>query len=487
MLKQAKMKLRQLFIDDSGIAMAYTIVAFLFFFLLCMSVYAMAENVRRKMELQNACDAAAYSGAVVQADMLSRIAVLNRALSWTYAQTSRRHMDYIVNNWVNNTITRWDLIRPLLPFPPFHIDSGCGVGHGQSPSYYSEALFGWFIGWNFQDRVQLNNNREESIDSLKAHRSLPSGCTASLISDGNKNIRIISSEIAELRSHINPFAAKAVRKTMQDNLPGNPCAYWIDGKWNDDSVRDASYLTPETSEVNFLAYSGNTQAGFGNGRNTWWPLSASGSGIYRKYSQTFSSLLAKFRYWATIWERADTLGAVCHWAATHIRQTVEVRPTCYAQFTMSTARPIKLEKSFFGKAGSIVVAAKLNITNPFSAIGKFSGLYDAFTPDGETDMWAVSAARAGVRLREHRGTPGHYDVLYPGKTASVGYTDGVWNLCEEDWDGVLIPVARAWNETEVGEWSGAPTAETLLSEVIQNGGMDLHTAYSGGIEKNMRH
>ena len=73
----------------------------LFIFMLCASTYAMTENIRQKMELQNACDAAAYSGAVVQADMLSRIAVLNRALSWTYLHTNRRQMDRLVGRWAN--------------------------------------------------------------------------------------------------------------------------------------------------------------------------------------------------------------------------------------------------------------------------------------------------------------------------------------------------------------------------------------------------
>ena len=100
MLKQAEMKLRQLLFDDSGIAMAYTIMAFLVFFMICISTYAMSENIRKKMELQNYCDAYAYSRAVLQADILSRIAVLNRALSWTYAETNKRQMDETVYDWL---------------------------------------------------------------------------------------------------------------------------------------------------------------------------------------------------------------------------------------------------------------------------------------------------------------------------------------------------------------------------------------------------
>ena len=98
----AKLTLKRLLYDDSGVAVAYTVLVSLFIFMLCISTYAMSENIRQKMELQNACDAAAYSGAVVQADMLSRIAVLNRALSWTYAQTNMRQMDFIVDRWLQD-------------------------------------------------------------------------------------------------------------------------------------------------------------------------------------------------------------------------------------------------------------------------------------------------------------------------------------------------------------------------------------------------
>ena len=79
MLKQALEKLKTLLRDDSGVAMAYTVLVSLFIFMLCFSSYAMAANIRQRMELQQSCDAAAYSGAVDQADMLSRLAELNRA------------------------------------------------------------------------------------------------------------------------------------------------------------------------------------------------------------------------------------------------------------------------------------------------------------------------------------------------------------------------------------------------------------------------
>ena len=86
--------------DDSGVALVFTIAAFLFLFVLILSVYSVGENIRRKEELQNACDAAAYSAAVVQADGLSRMAVINRAMAWTHIQTTKMQMDYITYKWL---------------------------------------------------------------------------------------------------------------------------------------------------------------------------------------------------------------------------------------------------------------------------------------------------------------------------------------------------------------------------------------------------
>ena len=91
---------RRLAADESGVALVFVIAIFLFLFVLILSVYSVGENIRRKEELQNACDAAAYSAAVVQADGLSRMAVINRAMAWTHIQTTKMQMDYITYKWL---------------------------------------------------------------------------------------------------------------------------------------------------------------------------------------------------------------------------------------------------------------------------------------------------------------------------------------------------------------------------------------------------
>lgn len=86
--------------DCRGFVVMSTLAIFLFLFVLCASIYAVGETIHQRIKLQNACDAAAYSAAVVQADGLSRMAVVNRAMAWSYVQMTNRQMDYITYRWL---------------------------------------------------------------------------------------------------------------------------------------------------------------------------------------------------------------------------------------------------------------------------------------------------------------------------------------------------------------------------------------------------
>ena len=93
--------------DERGFVVMTVLCVFLFLFVLCCSIYAVGETVRQKIRLQNACDAAAYSAAVVQADGLSRMATVNRAMSWTYVHMTNQQMDYITYRWLRLVAKRF--------------------------------------------------------------------------------------------------------------------------------------------------------------------------------------------------------------------------------------------------------------------------------------------------------------------------------------------------------------------------------------------
>lgn len=88
---------------ESGAALVITLAMFSLMYLACCGVFAVSTAVKERIQLQNAADAAVYSAAVVQADTLSRIATLNRAMAWTYADMTRLQMDYIVRRWLGHT------------------------------------------------------------------------------------------------------------------------------------------------------------------------------------------------------------------------------------------------------------------------------------------------------------------------------------------------------------------------------------------------
>ena len=135
--------------DDEGFVVMATLSIFLLLFVLCASIYAVGETARQKIRIQNACDAAAYSAAVVQADTLSRVATINRAMAWTYEQMTRRQLDYIVYRWLNHTVKHFE--EDENKARSFHqCDGKCERGHKYSP-------LGWYIGSHDRmDNVQLN-------------------------------------------------------------------------------------------------------------------------------------------------------------------------------------------------------------------------------------------------------------------------------------------------------------------------------------------
>ena len=93
--------------DEEGFVVMATLGIFLMLFVLCASIYAVGETARQKIRIQNACDAAAYSAAVVQADGLSRMASINRAMAETYVHMTNLQMDYITYRWMRLTEKRF--------------------------------------------------------------------------------------------------------------------------------------------------------------------------------------------------------------------------------------------------------------------------------------------------------------------------------------------------------------------------------------------
>lgn len=542
----AKLTLKKLLYDDSGVAMAYTVLVSLFIFMLCVSTYAMTENIRQKMELQNACDAAAYSGAVVQADMLSRIAVLNRALSWTYYQTNKRHMDYIVDIWIDAVLGQHekdsDYVKefndrschPKIPLICFFATSFGGLGTSsltnqlndirdfrgrdddESVAEYEQLRHDYYLEKcmniinsfkNYSAIYYININSAPDLRSyiiLNYARKWEK--LENEIGQANETMGRMEDAIGYLKKHISEFSIKAADNTLisagykTDNRIFAVFA-GENGVLVNNTIKsfpEANYFQNVTTEKELLAFSGHTRDQLGAGEKTWWTLRDNRqSGAYREYT---SGLNASYDCFSTRWQHIK----VCV-PYDFISYSRTIEPDRYSSgavkisspggrcagkydpigdssyFTSRQTLASKLDKSFFGRNGSIVVAAKKPLVNPFSIILGDSGLYGAFN-GMDKDMWALSAARAGVKLN-NENTDGKYETRYPGDDIS-GYTNRVWNLCEEDWDAVMLPVARAWNNTDVKAWGSESidnTTTDLLNAVHRK--LGVKTNYSADFIK----
>ena len=178
------------------------------------------------------------------------------------------------------------------------------------------------------------------------------------------------------------------------------------------------------------------------------------SGIVRNYT---SGLVASIAAWAYRHYHLDGhCVAVQTYSASRNFDASDLSDDC---FNGETAFPVRLRNSFWGGNGSILVAAQAAAFNPFSVMGNADGLFANNLWRGNRPFFTVSAARAGLRFQ--RSDPiGHYRVFYPGdneadnlKSLTNYNSDGIWNLCEEDWDAVLLPLRRAWCSTAGGRWS----------------------------------
>ncbi len=107
LLKSYWKRITSLHSDSEGFVLMTTLIVFFLLFIFCSAIYAVGETINSRIKIQNACDAAAYSAAVVQADGLSRMAIVNKAMSWTYAQMTNRQMDYITYRWLKLTMKRY--------------------------------------------------------------------------------------------------------------------------------------------------------------------------------------------------------------------------------------------------------------------------------------------------------------------------------------------------------------------------------------------
>jgi len=491
MLQTANRAAVRLWKDESGVVLAFTVIVFLAMFMMACAVYAVGETVRQRVELQNGADAGAYSAAIVQADTLSRVAAVNRAMSWTYVQMVRMEMDYIVDKWLWLTLERWDIDN--LEMQLFNAPSTCNQG---TPWYGTGK--GVFIGNGASHkRILLNKHHYTTTDEIKSARQAAAA--------QGKSYTALAPKIDRCRDEINAMNDKEkelirklpqrVKKTVEELLKENAKDTWNDGfagggqimyalEQEEQPLEQNFRVLGQDEEEDFLRHSdyikeqGQTAKDvFGNGTDDWFikRYKSGGPGIQRQYKRGHPILISEWDWCSSVWEEVD--GACVIIAQTSGSSSVkgddsEIYDESY--YITERAQPQVLKERFFAKGGSLCVGLTRRLNNPFqfTAMGGDVGVMKPFTVNGGNRyMWTVSAALAGYNPKPRQEAEGKYEVTYENNAR-----DKLWNLKTSDWDAVLLPLHRAWAKGKDRQWQGE-TAGQILSK-MKNG--PWKPLYGGG-------
>lgn len=513
MLRGAKIKLKTLVYDDSGIALAFTLVAFLLLAMMTMSVYAAGHVIRQRIELQAAADNAAYSGALVQADTLSRIAVLNRAMAWTYVQANRMHTDYIMNKWLSDVASAFKQDAEYAKFLAAFNDASCTCGVHKPSAYQNNAVGELFKGTRnpLEDLIYYTGNDstngllylQSNIDGNSKYNRFydisgypdsfvdhAAACGKSfsdigpLLADANRNLVSMNEAIKNLVDNLKEriqtaatSAAAAQGKFTCGIQVGDPQQWFqVLTSDNDGEGRFLSwYPQSETDRSDNDNWNSNQV-------RAWWgpPGNNNSPGFYRQYNA--GAHIMKWEWIVYLYH-----GIPCTRNPTPIGQgstSVSAVESAGDYGKGETAKPQVLLPAFFGKSGAIVTAVKRRVENPFAAgfLGSTSpeglGFYGAFSLS-KVDMWAVSAARAGVRLSG--SDTGCYETTWTGGNSPA------WNLSNDDWDAVMLPLAVAWKNGTDRQWGDGENASDILVVMKNMLGVDSAFAISEEVNPDVLH
>ena len=359
--------------DEDGAALVVTLAIFFLMYLGCMGVYAISMAVKDRIHLQNACDAAAYSAAVVQADTLSRIATINRAMSWTYVQMTRRQMDYIVYRWLEETCKhhRDDRLRaaafaiqkhktttcipmcPLCILPPLGWSSGLLEGSDDITLHGKDGTHGEYSERRLENEYKnkLKNSMNNSAASFySASPSLPG--LKQQIEDDLAAIKEMNEANEDLAKNLAGRVDDAVENILDSNVSQfmrkAGCFYYVMRHQNpleyDSTMGTPRYLqtldNSSDGEKRFVAFSDQSYLNhfrsggtvhdekvFGKGTDDWFvrgderpELLAEGAekGIHRSYNHIRSLgrndggyLYSSWEWFATGWTCGIIYGI--HW------------------------------------------------------------------------------------------------------------------------------------------------------------------------------
>lgn len=447
-----RQKIIKLVRGDDGVALVVTLALFMFMFVSCAGVFAVGRAVKERIILQNAVDAAAYSAAVVQADMLSRIATINRTLASTYNSMVLRQMDYVNDKWLDAATSAYQTTKAESSFI-----SSKAAGKPETILLENED----FTKEPYEDKV-----RTECV-------KFDNGAALDEIAQCMAQVILMNASISNLVHALPEVMEKTAKKALEVNLPDSiaqKCGVKINIDEIENWMRPMAEVDSEETFVRLAANGGDAWSWMQD-RN-WFMPTGDGEGYERAYTKDSQEGLDLHAEW--YWENkfGTPMPPVDYWASQERDEAFEGTP----------AIPYVVREEYFTQAkGAVSVAVVCKNENPWEEFikpnGDSHGIYDAFRPSAAADhTLVVASAQAGYRPGELGETAPTADAtvsdwrnyrLVGGDVPVYAKTD--------DWDALFIPVSRAlsggrFTEKIIeGDWDPVVTGVSTLDVVDLNG------------------
>ena len=477
---------RELAIDSKGAALAVTLAFVMPIYLLVIGIYGVGEVVRNKIELQNAADAAAYSAAVVQADYLSRIATVNKAMAWTYVDLQKRSLDLAMDLFCKYVFLQFqkdfNMVRQKntpchMHVPGLHYNCGTDIlvndiilkiaGTGAGVPELAKA----FNGQGMLDRFLLAQLVYTTTAEIKGKGSV---ANIPKVAEHSLSITKMMLKLNNLRKEYPEKVKETARQIAAANMMECQDDYMINVSMGDANTCFFTMPGMEEYEKTFISFADpslkdfSPKKVFGPGTDDWI-VRKSPVGFWRVYKQTDTHLYAKWDWFWTRWVHISLGEIQLHMPPIFPGGgTGRGHPEYHGYdsffplikkdlpigLAVPPAIPLTLTPLYFGKGGSITVAIVRKTSNPFSVFNGGRSLtapaiLSAFNPsvaggNRPEYMCAIASARAGYKSydkdREKKRKSADYLLGY-----TVAEGEKAWNLVETDWDAVMLPVRNAWD------------------------------------------
>ena len=309
---------RELVIDSKGAALAITLAFVMPVYLLVIGIYGIGEIVRNKIELQNAADAAAYSASVVQADYLSRIATVNKAMAWTYVDLQKRSLDLAMAVFSEYVFIQFqkdfNMVRQknspchrhtpgvhyncgtdILVLDPLLLLLGTGTG---LPEVARE-----FNGQGFLTRFLLTQIVFTTIAEAQGKGAVVN--TPKVLKYSYSIVKMMS-KMNSLREEYPKKVRETARQIAVANMVECKDDYIINIRVGDSKPAFLTMAGTEENEKTFISFADPTlkdfspKKVFGPGTDDWI-VRKSPVGFWRVYKQTDTHLYAKWDWFWTRW------------------------------------------------------------------------------------------------------------------------------------------------------------------------------------------